>query len=196
MNSTTPLRHPAAAQFHQALEMVQREVLTVLQHHTRTHGDHLVVLALCETFGALAAHLVERDPATRAHFLQRLDDLRLNIATAGQGGRPDEEVAEGGVKRLTMRRVHMSGIEHDAASDHPAAEWYRRDLERVESELLAVVRHWMPRVGYQLVAHALIETTGSVLGDIVEAEADARPDLDQRLQQLRLHVATVGQRAQ
>jgi hypothetical protein len=81
-------------------------------------------------------------------------------------------------------------------AEHPAAAWYRQDLERVEAEVLAVVRANMPRVGYQLVAHALIEVVGSVLGDIVEAQPTARVDLDTRLEQLRLHVATAGTRAQ
>jgi hypothetical protein len=83
-----------------------------------------------------------------------------------------------------------------AADEHPAAEWYRRDLERVEDELLAVVRKHLPRVGVQLMAHALIETTGSVLGDIIEAQPESRADIVQRSEQLTLHIQTIGTQAQ
>jgi hypothetical protein len=84
MNSTTSLRHPAAAQFTQARDAVERELLIVLGHHARTHGDHLIVVALCETFIDLAVRLVEADPATRSFLLNRIDELQLHIGTAGQ----------------------------------------------------------------------------------------------------------------
>ena len=86
---------------------------------------------------------------------------------------------------------HATDADRDQA-DAPAAAWYRADLERVEADLLAVVRRHLPRVGCQLVAHALIETVGSVCADIVEAAPAARADIAVRLEQARLHIVTIG----
>ena len=36
--------------------------------------------------------------------------------------------------------------EYSATNDHPAAAWFRRDLERVENDLLAVLREHWPQV--------------------------------------------------
>jgi hypothetical protein len=90
----------------------------------------------------------------------------------------------------------MAEADRNAASDHPAAAWFRRDIEVVEAELVAVLRKHWSRVGAQIVAHALIQTVGSVCGAIVEAEPAAGPDIDAKLADVRLYVATTNQRAQ
>ena len=76
--------------------------------------------------------------------------------------------------------------------DHPAAAWFRRDLEAVQADLLVVLqKHW-PRVGTQLIAHALIETTGSVLAAITTDEPATAPAIDVKLGELRLFAATTN----
>ena len=82
------------------------------------------------------------------------------------------------------------------AQKFPTAEFYRAALDRVEADLLAVVRRHIPALGSHLVASALIELTGSVCGDIVQAVPEAAIDLDERLAQLRLYVATTNETPQ
>lgn len=81
-------------------------------------------------------------------------------------------------------------------NERAAADWYGRDLEQIEADLLAVLRQHWPRVGSQLIAHALVETVGSVSAAIMRDNPAARTDVLGRLDQLRLHLATDGQRAQ
>jgi hypothetical protein len=89
--------------------------------------------------------------------------------------------------------------EDDMVDSEPrvtTADAYRAALDRVEADLLAVVRRHALLLGPHLVACALIEVCGSVCGDIVQALPDAGPDLDQRLAQLRLFVSTTTGRPQ
>jgi hypothetical protein len=88
---------------------------------------------------------------------------------------------------------------NERTGEHAAAAWYREDLERIEHELLAVVRACWVTSGEQLVAHALIETAGSVLDAIIRERPAARADVLGRIDQLRLHLAVAddgGQRPQ
>ena len=82
------------------------------------------------------------------------------------------------------------------AGEHAAAEWYRNDLEKVQNELLAVLRQHWPQVGTQLIAHVLVEVTGSVLATIMQNNLAAKADVLGRLDQLRLHLSVDGTRAQ
>ncbi len=79
--------------------------------------------------------------------------------------------------------------ENERTGEHAAATWYREDLDRIENELLAVVRAHFARSGAQLVAHAVIETAGSVLAAIIHDRPAARADVLGRIDQLRLHLA-------
>jgi hypothetical protein len=69
-------------------------------------------------------------------------------------------------------------------------------LEAVQADVLAALQRDSARVGNQLIAHALIETTGSVLAAIIEAEPAARIDVTTKINGLHLHVATAGARPQ
>lgn len=80
--------------------------------------------------------------------------------------------------------------------EHAAAEWYRQDLELIEGELLTVLQtHWA-RVGSQLIAHAAVETVGSVLAAIIRDKPAAQADVLGRLDQLRLHLTAGESRPQ
>lgn len=74
--------------------------------------------------------------------------------------------------------------------DNAAAVWFRQNLELVQADLVATLRKHWPAVGHQVIAHALIQTTGTVLGAIVQADPAAHADLDRKLADLRLFVAT------
>lgn len=78
----------------------------------------------------------------------------------------------------------------------PLADALRRDLEAIQADLLAVLRHHYPRVGPMLIAHALIETTGSVCTAIVESQPVARRDLDLKLASMHAYVACAKQARQ
>jgi hypothetical protein len=80
--------------------------------------------------------------------------------------------------------------------DHPSAAWFRQDLEKIQGDLLAVLRHHWPNVGHQLIAHALIETTGTVLAAIAAAEPAALADIDRKLDELQTFVVTTAQPTQ
>jgi hypothetical protein len=96
-----------------------------------------------------------------------------------------------------LQLVAVETLMPDAmASTHPAAAWYRKEIDIVQVELLAVLRKHWPRIGSQAIAHLLIELTGGVLSDIVEAEPAAGRDIDQKLVELHLYVATTTKQAQ
>lgn len=75
---------------------------------------------------------------------------------------------------------------------HPVAEWFRKDLEKVQADLLVVLRHHWPAVGHQVISTAIIETTGSVCAAIIEDEPSAQPDIDTKVGQLHLFIAATG----
>jgi hypothetical protein len=99
--------------------------------------------------------------------------------------------------------VTGNGREKDArvnktTSTEHAAMWYREELDRIEFELLDVLRwHWA-RVGDQVIAHAVVETAGSVLDAIAREKPTARADMLQRIDDLRLYLSnsTTGDRLQ
>jgi hypothetical protein len=66
------------------LERIQADLGAVLRRHAATEGWPIIVHALIETSGTLAALLVAEEPMTRGYLVSRLDDLSLHIATAGQ----------------------------------------------------------------------------------------------------------------
>jgi uncharacterized protein (DUF2237 family) len=68
----------------------------------------------------------------------------------------------------------------------------RRALERIEADLLAVLRHHAPAAGWPLCAHALIEATGSLAALLVTEAPASRALLITQLDALRLHVAIAG----
>ncbi len=122
-----------------------------------------------------------RDPAERrAAVAAQFDDMRRRIAA---------------LDKPTPKPNGAGGRSPQAVDERPAAKWYRADLERVEGDLLSVIRRELPRVGWQLTVHALLEMAGSVLGDIVEAAPAARADVLQRIGELHLYLAAEGQRA-
>jgi hypothetical protein len=76
------------------------------------------------------------------------------------------------------------------------AAWFREQLEAVEADLLVVVRKHYAAVGPQVVAHALVEFSGSVLAAIATEAPASRAEIETKLAELRLFVAAAGQRAQ
>lgn len=83
----------------------------------------------------------------------------------------------------------------NAASDHLAAE-YTAHLRQVQLSLFAILEHYEPTCGAQLLCHALLEVTSQALALTLEKQPWAVADFDARLAQLRLHVVTSGQRPQ
>jgi hypothetical protein len=86
--------------------------------------------------------------------------------------------------------------QRDEATEHPVVEAYRRELENVQNNLLAVIRQSLPRVGVQLMMHAIIEVAGSVGEDVIVARPTLRATLVSQTEQLTLHLATIGTRPQ
>lgn len=117
--------------------------------------------------------------ARRAAVAAQFDGLREELEALNAPA-----VAEKGAQ-------HMDAPEH-GTREHPAAAWYRRDLDRVERELLAVVQRYGPMVGSRLVAHALLETCGSVLVAMVEADPEAQGNVDRWVADLALFVSAGG----
>ena len=76
--------HATAEQFTRDVETVQAAIGVPLRTYVPIYGGPLVVLALVETCGTLAALLVQDDPTTRPLLLARLTELQLHIATVGQ----------------------------------------------------------------------------------------------------------------
>jgi hypothetical protein len=74
----------------------------------------------------------------------------------------------------------------------PAAVWFRHQVEAVQADLIATVRTHTARVGSQVIAHAVVEFSGSVLAAIAEADPASQADLDAKLADLRLFVATAN----
>jgi hypothetical protein len=90
----------------------------------------------------------------------------------------------------------MADAERNVSTADAAAKWFRKDVDAVQAAVLAVLQQHWPRVGTQIISHALIEATGSVLAAIVEAEPSAGPDIDQKLAAARLYVLTARQEPQ
>ena len=82
------------------------------------------------------------------------------------------------------------------AMEYSAGAAYRRDLERVEADLLSVVRHHVRALGVQVVTVALVELLGAVCQDIVTADPSAAPRIVETLGQLQLYVSTPTGRPQ
>jgi hypothetical protein len=74
----------------------------------------------------------------------------------------------------------------DRHAEHLA---FRRHLELVQADLVAVVRKHAPVVGHRVICHALIETTGHLVSAIATANPAMRADLDRKFDQLRLFVS-------
>ena len=79
---------------------------------------------------------------------------------------------------------------------HGAAAAYRADLEHVEADLIATIRRHARAFGVRLTAHALVEVTGSVLAEFVEAEPDRAAAIGELVGQLALFVQTTNARPQ
>lgn len=88
----------------------------------------------------------------------------------------------------------MADTERTSTSDQAA--WYRKSLEAVQADVVDVLKKHWPRVGAQLIAHALIETTGNVLSAIAADDPAGQPAINAKLDDLRLFVATAGKAPQ
>lgn len=73
-------------------------------------------------------------------------------------------------------------------TEYPALAWYRATIEAVHADVVAALRKHWPHVGSQLIAHALIETTGTVLGAIVTTDPASAQDIDTKICEMRLFV--------
>ena len=67
---------------------------------------------------------------------------------------------------------------------------FHQQAEAVTADLLLVVQRHFARVGPHVTSHALIECLGSVLSAIATAAPAIRDDINVKLDQLRLYVAT------
>ena len=83
----------------------------------------------------------------------------------------------------------------NAASDHLAGE-YTQALEQVQLALFAVLEHYEPLVGAQLLCHALLEVTNRALALTLQKQPWSVSTFDQRVQQILESVRTSGQRPQ
>lgn len=71
-------------EYRRAVERVSGDLLHVAQKHEPICGAALVVTASISVLQVIATLLVAAKPALRGSVLQQIDDLRLNVETAGQ----------------------------------------------------------------------------------------------------------------
>jgi hypothetical protein len=84
----------------------------------------------------------------------------------------------------------------DHQQERALADVYRRELDRVEADLVTIVRHHARTLGVPIVTTALVEVLGGVLADVVTANPAAAAGIADTLAQLQLYVATVNQAPQ
>jgi len=65
---------------------------------------------------------------------------------------------------------------------------YRRELARVEGDLVNVLRHHARTVGAPMLTIALVEVLGGVCKDIIAANPGMRPRITEALDQLQLYL--------
>ncbi len=87
-------------------------------------------------------------------------------------------------------------IERNASITHPAAEQFRREVEEVEADMMALWRQRHASKGLGVLKHTLFQLAGSVSAVMAEAEPADIADTNRKLADMALYVSTAGQRAQ
>jgi hypothetical protein len=76
--------HPAAADCLALIEGIQRDLGTVIRDHARVVPKRVLLAAVLETVGTLATLLVAEDASLLPMILNRLEELKVYLATMAQ----------------------------------------------------------------------------------------------------------------